>query len=268
VPGLTLKEGKCELDSASVRGPYCSSKVSYLSYDAQSKKCVAITGNPKSAAGSYEGDCFTIKAVPTDSGLVKDATYKVTAQERVAGDDRMLTLRDGKPNHIPLPWQWGCETTGGPERKILASALLDAGAQREGWAYGALAMPYKYFRSDKSFVAGAPLGAYLGWRSGTAGSGTTIAAALTLGSVKANTVDPTKIDPATQKATVTGNAEVAALSGAIGIMFDVSKERGTKPFKVGLFRGKDRINGDPTIDYKYNRKWWTAIQIGYDFTDN
>jgi len=145
--------------------------------------------------------------------------------------------------------------------------MMSTGAGRYGWAYGALTMPYKYYPSDKSFVAGVPIGAYLGWRMGRAGSGVTLAGALTLSQVKAETVDPKVLD-GDGKPTVTGTADVAALSAAVGVVFDVSKEPGTKAFKAGLFVGKDRITHSPTIDYKHSGKTWFAVQIGFDFTDN
>lgn len=267
VQGFEVVDGKCKLDKSKARNPYCSAVVSGLGYDAQTKTCMVHTGNPKSSAGDFEGDCFKIFTPPVGSGLEGGKTYKATAQARV-GEDKMLTLYEGKVNPWPVPGVFGCDVTGGVERKVLASAILDTGATRQGWAYGALTMPYKYFRGTKSFVSGTPIGGYLGWRFGTAGSGITAAAALTIGSVKANTVDPATIDPATKRAKVTGNAEVSALAAAGGLMFDVSKLRGAKPFKVGLFVGKDRVNNDPTVYYEHNRRWWTAVQIGYDFTDN
>jgi hypothetical protein len=150
---------------------------------------------------------------------------------------------------------------------VLASQMNAVGATRFGYAYGFLTMPYKYFPSEKSFQVNVPIGAYMGWRWGAAGSGQTLAAAVTLSTVKANTVDPNTLD-ASGKPTVTGTTDVAALSIAAGIMFDVLKSPAGKPFKTGVFVGRDIVNQDPTIDYKFNRKNWIAVQIGYSFTDN
>jgi hypothetical protein len=220
------------------------------------------TASIASAPGDYVSDCFEIAAAPPGTTLKKDETYFVSGQKEIANDDRELTLVKGR-----IKWFFGCKPVGDPVQRIAASRLIESGAYRRGWAYGALTMPYKYFPGEKSFVVNAPIGAYLGWRDGQAGSGRTYALAVTLSSVKANVVDPNLLDAA-GKPTVTGTADVAALSLAAGAMFDILKSPRGKPFKVGVFVGRDTVSRDPTIDYRYNRKNWVALQIGYDFTDN
>lgn len=216
-----------------------------------------------SAVGDYISDCFEINAVPAGSEVQKNETYFVSGQRELDDDDTELTLVRGKVNWVPL----GCRAKGGPVVKLRASQLIEAGASRYGYSFGFLTMPYKYFPKEKGFVVNAPIGGYLGWRAGQAGSGYTVAAALTLSSVKADIVDPNTLD-ANGKPTVTGEADVAALSGAVGIMFDILKSTRGKPFKAGVFVGQDLVSKDPTVHYKYNRKTWVAVQIGFDFTDN
>ena len=225
---------------------------------------------PVSATGDYIGDCFTIVAVPPGTNLEKGKSYFVSGQKNLDDEDRDLILVSGDYQLLPSSDQWFpslCHATGGPQHQITASKLIEAGASRRGYAYGFLTMPYKYFPSEKSFLVNVPIGGYLGWRYGQAGSGTTAAFALTLSTVKANTVDPKLLDAA-GKPTVTGSADVAALSGAFGLMFDILKSPRGKPFKAGVFIGRDVVSKDPTVDYRFNRKNWIAVPIGYDFTDN
>lgn len=226
-----------------------------------------------SAASDYIGDCFRITTVPSNSGLQAGRQYFVSGQRNVTETDRELTLTEGglslwrRGAWIPT---WGCKPTGDASSAtytVSAAALMEAGAYRSGYTWGLLTMPYKYYPGEKSFVAGLPIGAYLGWRNGVAGSGSTVAAALTLGQVKADTVDPSKPD-ANGKPTVTGKADVAALSLALGVMYDLLKSPAGKPFKAGLFVGADVVSRDPTVSYRFNRKPWVAVQLGYDFTDN
>ena len=227
-------------------------------------KCIYEATVPVSAPGDYLGDCFNIKAVPSGTSLVPGRDYFVSAQRELPGDDRDLTLIPGHNDSFPL----GCKALSGPQQRVNASALVEAGATRHGYAYGFLTMPYKYFPGEKSFQVNVPIGGYFGWRRGQAGSGVTTAFAFTLSSVKANTVDPKTTDPATGKPAVTGTTDVAALAGAAGLVFDILKSGRGKPFKAGIFIGKDVVSKDPSVDYRFNRKTWIAIQLGYDFTDN
>ena len=88
-----------------------------------------------------------------------------------------------------------------------------------------------------------------------------------VGSVTGETIDPNKLDASGQP-TVTGTTQMAALSLAVGFVFDVAKDPKSRPFKAGVFIGRDSVNPGPTVRYEFNRKTWIAVQIGYDFTDN
>ncbi len=219
-----------------------------------------------SGRGDYVGDCFETPITPSGMGLKAGRHYLVTGQKSADDDDRELTLVDASPSAW---YRLGCEAVkGGAIYRGRASGLIEAGAVRQGYAYGFLTMPYRYFPGDKSFVTGVPIGGYIGWRAGQAGSGRTVAAAVTLGSVKANTVDPTRFAADGKTKLVTGTSDVAALSFALGMMFDILKSPAGKPFKAGMFVGADIVSNDAAIDYRFNRKPWIAIQLGYDFTDN
>jgi hypothetical protein len=269
VPGLAVEAGECVLKDSEIRAPRCNGDVANLGFDAASQTCKLEVGKPSSALGDYLGDCFRIVAAPAGTSLAAGVTYAVTKQENIANDDKRLTLLEADLSYWPSPWHWGCRAKSGRTIKPLtadASNLATHGARREGWAYGALAMPYKYYPGAKKFIAGLPVGAYLGWRWGASGSGMTVAAALTLSQVKADTLDP-KVKDADGKSAVIGEADVSALSAAFGAVFDINKSGAGKPFKAGLFVGQDKVNTSPTIGYPYKGKWWVAVQLGFDFTD-
>jgi hypothetical protein len=265
---------KCEPGAGAPPNPECKALpgfVGKVSGTGAKATCSYARTVSVSAKGDYIGDCFKIKGRPAGTNLIPGNTYFVSGQRDIDKEDRDLTLVPGEVWLLPRLTQFvptfGCQATAGEQERVAASKLIEAGASRMGYAYGFLTMPYKYFPSEKSFVANVPIGGYLGWRYGQAGSGTTAAVAVTLSTVKADTVDPATLD-AQGKPKVIGSANVAALSGAFGFMFDVLKSPQGKPFKAGVFVGVDVVNKDPTIDYRYNRKKWVAIQLGYDFTDN
>jgi hypothetical protein len=260
--GFDSKNNVCAAGEAKAPAPSCT-PLPAMAGTIKDKKCVYARTLPSSAPGNFLGDCLTVKSAPAALGLETPRTYIVTDQ-KVEADDKLLTLYDGKVTWLPT---LGCQKTGGVERQVRASAVLGTGAERQGYTYGLLTMPYKYFPGQKKFVSGAPVGGYLGWRTGQAGSGWTTAAAFTIGSVTGETIDPTKLD-ASGKPTITGTTQLAALSLAAGFVFDVVKDPKGRPFKAGIFVGRDAINPAPTVQYIYNRKTWIALQIGYDFTDN
>jgi hypothetical protein len=257
--------GKCS-SAGATKIPACKPMVGFLpsiSGTGAEAKCSYERLVVRSAPGDYIGDCIEIKVKPagTDIDVGK---YLVTAQKEIEGDDRELTLVPGEVQVFPGVH---CASLSGSPKKVNASQLIDLGAIRQGYTYGFLTMPYKYYPGQKSFQLGIPVGGYLGWRYGQAGSATTAAAALTLGTVKANTVDPNKLD-GSGKPSVLGSSDVPVISLALGVMFDILKSSRGKPFKAGVFVGADVVNNDPTIEYRFNRKKWVAIQLGYEFTDN
>ncbi|MFM2056208.1 MAG: hypothetical protein RLY71_593 [Pseudomonadota bacterium] len=223
--------------------------------------------------GDYVGDCFTAMAPIDGTSILPGGEYFVSRQTASEKDDPELILVEGKKwgsfealQKISPIIGCGPQQTSKPPIKVSASLLAGSGAIRRGFAYGFLTMPYKYYPSNHEFSAGLPLGGYLGWRVGQPGAGGTFAAAMTVSSVKADVIDPNTAKA--EKPTITGSTDAMALSGAIGFVFDVAKSPGGRAFKSGIFVGKDYVNADPSIVYKYNKKTWVAIQFGFDFTDN
>lgn len=229
-----------------------------------------------SARSDYVGDCFIVKSAIPGLPVTGSRHWIVTHQDDTNAQDPNLTLipaSDWGPGFVwdvlqrMLPIA-GCtpKTTEVQPVSMPASTLGQHGAIRRGFVYGLLTAPYKYFPSDKSFQAGLPVGPYLGWRIGESGVGGTVVAAFTLGAVKANT---TKDDPtdSSKPPIVTGQTDLMALSAAVGVIFDITRNPNKSGFKAGILVGKDHVNQSANINYPQNRQTWVAIQLGFDFTD-
>jgi hypothetical protein len=259
---LNATTGKCEAAKPAPT-PQCKP---FQDFKATLTKgvCTYAKMTATSATGDYVGDCFKITTRIAGTDLASKDWYQVQAQKNLDSGDRMLSIADAHKTDL---WPFVCmPTRDGSSRDIAASKLIESGAIRTGYTWGALTMPYKYYPRLKKFEVNAPVGGYFGYRTGQAGSGYTFAAALTLSSVKADSVDPNSLDNGRPK--ITGSTNVAALSGALGVMFDMAKSPQGKPFKAGFFLGVDFVNQSSTISYPANHKLWMALQLGYDFTDN
>lgn len=244
---------KCEAVADAAPSPTCGSALPDLVV--KDGKCVVQRQVPRSARGDYEGDCWRMVATPDPNpyGLASGQRYLVLSQKD-AGTDKLLTV---VPARRSMPYF--CTSLGGKSRDVPASEFNHLGSQRLGWTYGMLTLPFKYFPGDKSFTGAGSLGPYVGRRSGAAGSAITFAATVAFGSVKGEVKD------------AQGNVsspDLAALSVAAGWMYDISKSSSAKPFKIGLFFGKDFVSASDAVSYAHNRKTWVAFQIGFDFTDN
>jgi hypothetical protein len=216
-----------------------------------------------SASGDYIGDYFVIGMVPPGSGLQAQAQYQVTKQED--GDDPILTMIRGEGECLSFFGRFKPADPPDPASHVTvnASELVEYNAGRRGWAWGLLTTPYKYYPNECEFQGSATIGPYFGFRWSRGGTGTTLAAAVTLGSVNADTIETVN-----GARTIKGETNVAALSVAVGVLFDFLKSNTGKPVTVGLLVGKDFVNRDENIDYRFNRDTWVAVQLGYDFTDN
>lgn len=242
---------KCNVKSAPQ--PSCGSALANLVV--KEGRCFVDSQVARSAAGDYHGDCFKVIATPDPNphGLVAGQRYEVEWQDDQNGD-RLLTVALAG---MPVPYF--CSSKGGVTRKIPASEFQKVGAERLGWTYGLLTLPFKYYPHDKGLSGSGALGPYVGRRSGSAGSGITFAGTAAIGSVKGEVTDA--------QGNVT-NPDLVALSLAVGWMYDISKRPGAKPFKVGFFVGKDIVGAEDSVKYDRNRRTWIAFQIGFDFTDN
>jgi hypothetical protein len=259
-PGLAYiaSTKTCEVIENQAPVPKCAATEPPSAFDKALKQCVVQDDRPRSGLGDYVGDCFRVRAVPA-SAPAKPASggiYAVVAQRAEGSTDKLLTLAETDDGG-----QWKCASKVGTTLiDLKASDLIAMGADRSGWAYGVLALPYKFHFDDKSFGSGVSIGPYFGRRWGTPGSAYTLAMAATIGSVKGEVRD--------SAGNVTSTPDLQAFSLALGYMYDIAKGSDTRPFKIGFFVGADVVGADNVVKYKHNKKPWLALQIGFDFTDN
>jgi hypothetical protein len=254
-PGITFKGEKC-VPSEKAPAPECGDVLPDLVL--KDGKCVVDRKVPRSATADYVGDCFEIYARTADgdtAGYPSDTTVKVLSQRALGEFDRSLTVAPADRGFLSCDVRKDSVAT-----TVKASELIEIGAKRVGWAYGVLALPFKYYAHDKSFGSGLSLGPYIGRRWGTPGSAYTFALAATIGTVKGEVRDA--------QGNITSTPDLQAYSYAAGFMWDISKAQNIKPFKVGVFVGRDLVGSDDVVKFDNNRKTWIAFQIGFDFTDN
>lgn len=219
-------------------------------------KCVLDRKVPRTTQGQYQGDCFEVKATPDPNpySLVGGRRYDVQSQ-RTDGSDKLLVVVEAKSTLFGF----SCRPIVGTAREIPASEFNRVGSRRLGWTTGVLTLPFKYYPGTKSLTPAGAIGPYVGRRSGTPGSAVTFAGTAAVGAVQGEATD------------ASGNATkptLFAVSLAAGWMFDIGKEPGAKPFKIGMFVGKDFVSSDNAAKYAQDRRTWLAFQIGFDFTDN
>ena len=260
VPGLAWvgTPPSCVVVENQAPTPKCAATEPPSTFDVKLRQCVVSDDRPRSALGNYIGDCFRIRALPEPPppNLVSGRTYKVVFQRPEGESDKLLRLSETDGGGMA-----NCRSkTDGKEFDLKASDLIAIGADRAGWTYGVLALPYKFHFNDKSFGSGVSIGPYFGRRWGTPGSAYTFALAATIGSVKGEVRDAQN--------NVTSTPDLQAFSFAMGWMFDIANGADTRPFKIGVFVGSDVVGADNTVKYKHNKKPWLALQVGFDFTDN
>jgi hypothetical protein len=251
--------GKCIADPALAPAPKCTREGEQVKFDPQIKQCVLKREPLRSTLGDFMGDCYRVhvRRNSTTKELAAGKTYKVMYQDTDSdGKDKTLTLVESEDKGT----LW-CD----PRRDavlfdVKASELIRMGADRAGWAFGVLAVPFKYYGSSRTFGAGTAIGPYVGRRWGTPGSAYTFAIAATLSTVKGEVRD------ADDK--VTSTPDLQAFSLATGFMWDIAKAPEIRAFKWGVFVGADWVGSDKVVQFRQNRKPWVAIQIGFDFLDN
>jgi hypothetical protein len=255
-PGLKLTDKVCVQVVGKAPSPTCGDALPDLTF--ANGQCVIDRKVPRSASGDYVGDCFRLDAIFADGrlGFPAATRLKVLSQRTVGVTDRELTVALSEGTGMS-----SCKAVSGAfATPIKASDLIDVGARRIGWAYGVLALPFKYYSHSRNFGSNVSVGPYFGRRWGTPGSAYTLALAATIGSVKGEVRNAA--------GAITETPDLQAFSVAAGYMFDVAKSEGAKPFKIGLFVGADWVGASNVVKYANNRKPWIAFQIGYDFTDN
>jgi hypothetical protein len=183
----------------------------------------------------------------------------VLSQQKLGNNDMALTVIPVLS--APTPFlTWRDKEANEQARTVRATDLAEVGATRAGWAYGGLALPFKYYTGEHRFVTNVSVGPYVGWRWGQPGSTITLAATAAIGSVAG------EIRDADNK--ITSTPQLTAFSWGGGAMWDLSKAADSKPFKIGVFVGKDRVSHDDVVKFKNDNKFWMSLQVGFDFTDN
>ncbi|MBI3713577.1 MAG: hypothetical protein HY253_11550 [Burkholderiales bacterium] len=134
---------------------------------------------------------------------------------------------------------------------------------RRGWTFGALALPFKYQFSDKTFTNATTIGPYLGygvnsnWGDFMGGTSTT----LVFSAGWVNNIDVPLLKAADAKES-TGTVNRSGFTTAVGIVFSVDKGTG---MQFGVFAGQDRLGRNTLAPYKYEGKWWLSGMVGYKF---
>lgn len=229
-------------------------------------KCFIDDSTPRSSEGDYVGDCFTVRGVTqairdADLAPTGDADYRllmVTSQKDISeGKDRELKVVDATFFWKPL---W-CLTRGGAEVKtVKASDLVESGAARRGWVFGAMTVPFKYYKEGGSQTGNLTVGPYVGWRYARNGSGVTLAASAGLATIQGEVRD------ADNK--IIDKPQLVGYSASLGVLWDIWKRPGARPFQIGLVVGQDRVGRSNITKFAQNGETWYAVQIGYQFTDN
>jgi len=202
-----------------------------------------------SSNDNYNGDCFHLyikKNLGDPPKSMETGWYLTTKQE-----GNKLTLYQVNSG------RWFCDLD---DLKSETEYSVDANefdgiARRTGWVYGGLILPYKYHYDDKSISGETTIGPYVGRRS-TLGD-TSFIWAVSAG------VTPISVESTDQN----GNPKstpLTAFTYAVGWMFEFNK--GSSPFRGGVFFGKDIVSKTSAVPYKHNRKNWVAFQLGWDFT--
>jgi hypothetical protein len=135
---------------------------------------------------------------------------------------------------------------------VRRSAFASHENLRNGYTYGLLTAPYKFFPKDHSFSSSATIGPYAGWEF-------TVSdwfSAKAIGSFGLSSVPVTTTNSTGESTT----SNKAALSLSTGVLFDINKQ-----FQLGLLLGAD--SAGPNSGYQYNGKPWLAIDIGYKFSN-
>ena len=142
--------------------------------------------------------------------------------------------------------------TPGEAYLVQKSAVLDHGYRRSGWVYGALLVPYKYHRHDKSFSSAATIGPYLGYRLDGLGFDSALVGSIGIASLSVQNNNG-------------GTTTLQGYTAAIGIIASVSKNK--NPLQIGLLLGRDWAGSNSAVPYAHEGKTWLAVQIGFSFSE-
>jgi hypothetical protein len=131
-----------------------------------------------------------------------------------------------------------------PKRMIVEERDRD----RFGWTYGALVAPFKYYRKERDFSAGASVGPYLGYRlHDRQGSSSVLALGIGMATASVTTNNP---DGSTSTSNTTG------MSAALAYLLDIKGS-----FNVGFLAGADYYSKSQNV--ANSGKLWLGLSFGY-----
>ena len=133
---------------------------------------------------------------------------------------------------------------------VAKSEIEKHGFRRSGWVYGALLVPYKYHRDDKSFSSAVTIGPYLGWRLDGLGFDTSFIGSIGIASLSVPNGSG-------------GTSTLQGYTAAIGIIGAVTKNK--NPLQLGVLVGKDWAGSNSAVPYAHEGRTWLAAQIGFSF---
>lgn len=140
----------------------------------------------------------------------------------------------------------------GEAYKLSKSVLVEHGYRRSGWVYGALLVPYKYHRHDKSFSSAATIGPYLGYRLDGLGFDSAFIGSIGIASL------------AVQNNTG-GTTNLQGYTMAFGLIASITKNK--NPLQFGVLLGRDWAGSNAAVPYQHEGKTWLAVQIGFSFSE-
>jgi hypothetical protein len=167
----------------------------------------------------------------------------VTANVQASGDSAKFCASSDTTNALSI----------GETDEFYVDADDLGAANREGWDYGTLVIPFKYQVTGKNALqSSASLGAYLGYRFSWRLMGWTVRPVAFAGLSEIPTSQATNNGKTTSQT-------VAGLSYGLGLVGTVKDS-----FNVGLVVGFDHVNSVQA--YPYQDKPWISLAIGYSFT--
>jgi hypothetical protein len=147
-------------------------------------------------------------------------------------------------HEVPADEQIDIRKTHDIPRELLAS---DRDRYRNGFTYGVMVAPFKYFRESKTFDAGGNIGPYVGYRLwDRQGSSTALIASVGVTSTKVVTVN----NGVSNEETKTG------MSWAFGVLTEFKSA-----FNVGVLWGMDMFSAADAVPKSGGH--WLSISIGY-----
>lgn len=260
-PGAAAGAGTCAAPKPAT--PSCGDLATTSRVQFKDGACFYDNSPAVSDDSNYIGDCF-VPTTTLDNGLSAGKKYMAIAEST---DKTQLRMVPATSNFLVFCTP---ESISGkdnaPTSSVLVTkqSLMDSGPVRTGWVYGVLTLPYKFYTGDKSVSPQTSIGPYLGARASLWGLSWTHAVTLGLTHFSALTKD------AQGKYVLDADnnpirTEKTGFTMAYGWMFDVSK--GAKPFKSGVFIGRDYASKDNGITLPNSGKTWVAVQLGFDFTE-